>query len=51
MITINATGDTTLHTAGTYCPEDILVKVPAGGSLGGDNCVYGELRSNRHCWL
>ena len=34
MITINATGDTTLHTAGTYCPEDILVKVPAGGSLG-----------------
>lgn len=31
MITINATGDTTLHTAGKYCPEDILVKVPAGG--------------------
>lgn len=35
MITINATGDTTLHTAGKYCPEDILVKVPAGGSGGG----------------
>lgn len=30
MITINATGDTTLHTAGKYCEEDILVKVPAG---------------------
>jgi hypothetical protein len=28
MITINATGDTTLHTAGKYCPEDILVKIP-----------------------
>jgi hypothetical protein len=35
MITINATGDTTLHTAGKYCSEDILVKVPAGGSGGG----------------
>lgn len=35
MITINATGDTTLHTAGKYCAEDILVKVPAGGSSGG----------------
>lgn len=35
MITINATGDTTIHTAGKYCPEDILVKVPAGGSGGG----------------
>lgn len=35
MITINATGDTTLHTAGKYCTEDILVKVPAGGSSGG----------------
>ena len=34
MITINATGDTTLHTAGKYCAEDILVKIPAGGSLG-----------------
>lgn len=34
MITINATGDTTIHTANKYCPEDILVKVPAGGSLG-----------------
>lgn len=35
MITINATGDTTLHTAGKYCAEDILVKVPAGDSSGG----------------
>lgn len=35
MITINATGDTTIHTAGKYCPEDILVKVPAGGSSSG----------------
>lgn len=35
MIEINATGDTTLHTAGKYCAEDILVKVPAGGSTGG----------------
>lgn len=35
MITINATGDTTIHTANKYCPEDILVKVPAGGSGGG----------------
>lgn len=36
MITINATGDTTIHTAGKYCPEDILVKIPAaagGGSV------------------
>jgi hypothetical protein len=32
MITINATGDTTIYTADKYCPEDILVKVPAGGS-------------------
>lgn len=30
MITINATGNTTLHTAGKYCEEDILVKVPGG---------------------
>jgi hypothetical protein len=30
MIVITATGDTTLHTAGKYCPEDILVKVPEG---------------------
>lgn len=29
MITIQATGDTTLHTAGKYCEEDILVKVPS----------------------
>lgn len=43
MITINATGDTTLHTAGKYCPEDILVKVPAGGSSGGasvETCTF-----------
>ena len=31
MITITATGDTTLYTAGKYCEEDILVKVPEGG--------------------
>ena len=31
MIEITATGDTTLHTAGKYCEEDILVKVPSGG--------------------
>jgi hypothetical protein len=37
MITINATGDTTIHTAGKYCPEDILVKVPAGGGSSGDS--------------
>lgn len=30
MIEITATGDTTLKTAGKYCAEDILVKVPAG---------------------
>ena len=35
MIEITATGDTTLHTAGKYCAEDILVKVPAGGSSSG----------------
>lgn len=35
MIEITATGDTTLHTAGKYCEEDILVNVPAGGSGGG----------------
>lgn len=35
MITIKATGDTTLHTAGKYCEEDILVKVPVGSSGGG----------------
>lgn len=33
MITINATGDTTLHTAGKYCAEDILVKVPEGSGI------------------
>lgn len=31
MITIQATGDTTLRTAGKYCEEDILVKVPSSG--------------------
>ena len=36
MIVINATGDTTLHTAGKYCAEDILVKVPAGSGSGGN---------------
>lgn len=39
MIEITATGDTTLHTAGKYCPEDILVKVPAGGSSSGGSGV------------
>lgn len=43
MITINATGDTTLHTAGKYCPEDILVKVPEGGS-GGEKVVRGTIQ-------
>lgn len=33
MLTINATGDTTLHTAGKYCEEDILVKVPEAGGI------------------
>lgn len=33
MIEITATGDTTLRTAGKYCPEDILVKVPKGVQL------------------
>ena len=33
MIEITATGDTTLHTAGKYCEEDILVKVPGGAHL------------------
>lgn len=38
--TVNATGDTTLHTAGKYCEEDILVKVPeAGGGGGGGSSV------------
>lgn len=42
MIEITATGDTTLHTAGKYCPEDILVKVPAGGGSGGSGGASGE---------
>jgi hypothetical protein len=33
MITIKATGDTTLHTAGKYCEEDILVQVPEGSGI------------------
>lgn len=33
MITIKATGDTTIHTAGKYCSEDILVKVPQSGGV------------------
>jgi hypothetical protein len=40
MIEITATGDVTLHTAGKYCAEDILVRVPAssgGGSV--DTCT------------
>ena len=37
MITINATGDTTIHTAGKYCTEDILVKAPSG-----DSAISGE---------
>lgn len=32
MITIKATDDTTLHTAGKYCEEDILVQVPEGSA-------------------
>ena len=39
MITINATGDTTLHTAGKYCAEDILVKAPAGSGVNLENVV------------
>ena len=39
MITINATGDTTLHTAGKYCSEDILVKIPAGGGANVETCA------------
>lgn len=48
MLTINATGDTTLHTAGKYCPEDILVKVPAGGSGGGsvETCTVKAIKVN-----
>lgn len=46
MITINATGDTTLHTAGKYCAEDILVKVPAGGSSGGASVETCTVVSN-----
>jgi hypothetical protein len=33
MITIKATGDTTLHTAGKYCEEDILVQVPEASGV------------------
>ena len=44
MITITATGDTTLHTAGKYCEEDILVKVPVGGE-GGGNELFKKIAS------
>lgn len=43
MITINATGDTTIHTANKYCSEDILVKIPAGGSSG-EKVVRGTIQ-------
>lgn len=33
MIEIQATSDTTIHTAGKYCEEDILVKVPSSESV------------------
>lgn len=46
MITINATGDTTLHTAGKYCAEDILVKVPSGGSSDGASVETCTVVSN-----
>ena len=42
MIEIVATGDTTLHTAGKYCQEDILVKVPTGGGEEDLNSVLTE---------
>lgn len=48
MIEIQATGDTTLHTAGKYCEEDILIKVPVGGSVDindfEDGLVYRTLK-------
>ena len=40
MITIKATGDTTLHTAGKYCPEDILVQVPSGEDVTNETNEY-----------
>ena len=46
MITITATGDTTLHTAGKYCKEDILVKVPEGGNGSEPNIVPLEVTEN-----
>ena len=33
MIKIIATGDTTLHTEGKYCEEDILIEVPKAEQL------------------
>ena len=33
MITIKATGDTTIYTAGKYCEEDILVQVPSAEQI------------------
>jgi hypothetical protein len=44
MITIKATGDTTLYTAGKYCEEDILVKVPEGS--GGESTPTQEKTIN-----
>lgn len=42
MITIKATGDTTLYTAGKYCEEDILVQVPEGGTNTSDATAIAE---------
>ena len=44
MITIKATGDTTIYTAGKYCEEDILVKVPEGS--GGESTPTQEKTVN-----
>lgn len=46
MIKINATGDTTLHTKGKYCEDDILVKVPSGGSNGGFTTKLNKIQFN-----
>ena len=45
MITIKATGDTTIYTAGKYCEEDILVKVPEGGGGGNGNELLKKMIS------
>jgi hypothetical protein len=44
MITIKATGDTTIYTAGKYCEEDILVQVPEGS--GGESTPTQEKTVN-----